>query len=137
MSNKDGKVRPELATVNSDEPTFYSYSFKIDKCSGSCNNINEPYAKNSIPEVFKNTNLKVFNIMSRTNEKRYIKLHETCKCKCRLDASVYKKKQHSNEINAGVNIKNQLRKAVVIKDLFGILIIVNVNVINHVMLQNI
>ena len=35
--------------------------------------------------------------MSRTNETRYIKLHETCKCKCWLDASVYNNKQHWNE----------------------------------------
>ena len=46
MSDRDGKVRPELVTVNSYEPTFYSYSFKIDKCSGRCNNINDPYCKN-------------------------------------------------------------------------------------------
>ena len=41
------------------------------------------------------------------------------------------------KINAGVNVTNQLRKAVGIKDLLGTLIIVNVNVIDHVMLQNI
>ena len=41
------------------------------------------------------------------------------------------------KINAGVNVTNQLRKAVVIKDLLGTLITVNVNVIDHVMLQNI
>ena len=109
-SENDSKVRPELVTVNSDEPTFYSYSFKIDKCSGSCNNINDPYAKISIPEIFKNTNLKVFNIMSRTNEKRYIKLHETCRCKCRLDASVYKKKQRSNEDKCRCECKESIEK---------------------------
>ena len=32
--------------------------------------------------------------MSRTNEARHIEWHETCKCKCRLDASVYNNKQH-------------------------------------------
>ena len=110
MSDRDGKVRPELVTVNSDEPTFYSYSLKIDKCSGSCSNINDPYAKISIPEIFKNTNLKVFNIMSRTNEKRYIKLHETCRCKCRLDASVYKKKQRSNEDKCRCECKESIEK---------------------------
>ena len=26
-------------------------------------------------------------LMSRTNEKRHIEWHKTCKCKCRLDAS--------------------------------------------------
>ena len=34
--------------------------------------------------------------MSRTNEKRHIKWHETCKCKCRLDASVRNNKQRWN-----------------------------------------
>ena len=33
--------------------------------------------------------LKVFNLMSSTGETRHIKFYETCKCKCRLDASVY------------------------------------------------
>ena len=35
--------------------------------------------------------------MSRTNETRHIKLHETCKCKCRLDASVCNNEQRSND----------------------------------------
>ena len=35
--------------------------------------------------------------MSRTNETRYINLHETCKCKCRLDASVCNNNQWWNE----------------------------------------
>ena len=41
-----------------------------------------------VPDVIEN-NVKVFNSMSRTNETRHIKWHETCKCKCRLDTSVY------------------------------------------------
>ena len=36
-------------------------------------------------------------VMSRTNETRHIKWHETCKCKCRLDASVCNNKQHWND----------------------------------------
>ena len=35
--------------------------------------------------------------MSRINETRHIKWHETCKCKCILDASVCKTKQRWNE----------------------------------------
>ena len=38
-------------------------------------------------------NIKVFKLMSRTNETRYTKWHESCKCKCRLDTSVCKDKQ--------------------------------------------
>ena len=41
MSNQECKVRPEIVNVNSNEPTFYPYSVKINKCIGSCNNIND------------------------------------------------------------------------------------------------
>ena len=41
MSDQDGKMIPELATANSDKPTFYPYSVKINKCGGSCSNIND------------------------------------------------------------------------------------------------
>ena len=39
--------------------------------------------------------------------------------------------------NAGVNEENRLTKKNGIKDLFGIVVIVNMNVINHVVLENI
>ena len=42
MTNQDCKLRPEFDNINSDEPTFYPYSVKVNKCSGSCNNINDP-----------------------------------------------------------------------------------------------
>ena len=49
----------------------------------------------------------VFNLISRTNKTRYIKWHETCKCKCRLDTSVCNnKKKNGMNINADVNEKN-------------------------------
>ena len=38
-----------------------------------------------VPDVVKKLNLKVFNLMSGSNETRQIKWHETCNCKCRLD----------------------------------------------------
>ena len=35
-------------------------------------------------------------MMSRTNDKRHIKWHEACKCKCRLDTRVCINKQRWN-----------------------------------------
>ena len=76
--------------------------------------------------------------MSRTNETRHIKWNETCKCKCRLDASVCNNKQGWNDEKCRCECKELIGKCVcVIKDIFGILVIINVNVINHVMLENI
>ena len=84
MHNQQRKIRPQLMNVNSDEPSFYLYSIKVNKCSGSCNNINDPYEKLCVPDVVRNINIKVFHLMSRTNETRNVEWHETCKYKCRL-----------------------------------------------------
>ena len=45
---------PKILNVNSNEPLFYPYSTEVNKCSGSCNNINDPYAKLRVPDVVKN-----------------------------------------------------------------------------------
>ena len=42
MNNQNCKVRPEVININSNEPVFYPFSIKTSKCSGSCNNINDP-----------------------------------------------------------------------------------------------
>ena len=97
MKNHESKVRPEIANINSNDPIFYPFSIKINKCSGNCNDINDPYAKVCILDIVKNLNIKVFNLMSRTNETRHRKWHETCKCKCRLDKIICNNKQFWNK----------------------------------------
>ena len=71
MNNQECKIRPEIINVNTNEPVFYPYSITINKCKGSCNTINDPYAKTCVPDTIKNINIKVFNLMSRTNEARH------------------------------------------------------------------
>ena len=93
MKNQECKVRPEITIVNSNEPVFYPLIIKTSKCSSS---YNDPYGKICVPDVVKDLNVTVFNLMSRTNETRHIKWHETCKCKCRLDASVNNKQCWNN-----------------------------------------
>ena len=97
IKNQECKVRPEIVDINSNNPIFYPFSIKINKCSSSCNNINNPYAKICVPDVIKDLNVKLFNLMSRTNETRFIKWHETCKCVCRLDGIICNSKQRWNE----------------------------------------
>ena len=104
MKNQECKVKPETVDINSNNPIFYPFSIKINKCSGSCNNINSPYAKICVPDVIKDLNVKVFNLMSRTNETRRIKLHETCKCICRLDKIFVN--NDGMKIDVDANVKN-------------------------------
>ena len=87
---------------------FYPYSIKINKCSGSCNGINDPYAKLCVPDIIQNINVKVFNLMQRLNETRYIIWHETCKCMCRLTSSICNSKQIWNEDKCRCECKEDL-----------------------------
>ena len=106
MRNQACKAIPEIMNVNSNNPIFYPFSIKTSKCSGNCNNINDPYAKICASDVVKDLNVKVLNLMSRTNETRHIKWHKTCKCICRLDAIVCNNKQRWNNDNVATNVKN-------------------------------
>ena len=66
LNNQECKIRPELININSNQPLFYPNSVKINKYSGSCNNINDPSAKLWVADFSKNINVKVFNLISRT-----------------------------------------------------------------------
>ena len=61
----------------------------------------------------------MFNLISRTNETRHIKWHETCKCKCRLDASVCNNKQRWNDDKCRCECKELINKSVCDKGYSG------------------
>ena len=110
FNEQECKVRPQTVNVNSKDTVFLSFSIKTSKWSGSCNNINNPYAKLCIPDVVENLNVKVFNLISRTNETRLTEWHETCKCKCRLDDSDFNNKQRWNDAKCRRKYKELIDK---------------------------
>ena len=59
MNNQAFKARPKIINVNNNAP----YSTKVNKCSGTCNNINDPYAKLWIPSTVRRINVRVFNLI--------------------------------------------------------------------------
>ena len=97
MNNQECKIRPEIINVSTNEPVFYPCSITMNKCNSSFNTINGPYATLCVPDTIKNINVKLFNLMSRTNETSHIEWHKTCKWKYILDTSVSNNKQRSNE----------------------------------------
>ena len=112
LKNLECKLRPKIADINSNNPILYSFSIKISKYSGSCFNINNSYAKICIPDTVKDLNVRVSNLMSRTNETRHIKWHETYKCICRLDKIICNSKQRWNEDKYRCECKELIDKGV-------------------------
>ena len=100
--------RPKFINLNADEPVFYPLSIKVNKCGGDCNNINDPMAKLCVPDIVRDKNIKVFNLLARINETRKVVWHETCKCVCRLTSAVCNDRQEWNENKCRCECKEDL-----------------------------
>ena len=72
--NQKCMPRPKTLDVNEGvgKALFYPYNVLVNKCSGSCNTINNPMAKLCVPNIL---------------------WHESCKCLCKLNSSVCNNKQ--------------------------------------------
>ena len=112
MKNQECKVRTEIVDINNNNSIFCPFSIKTNKCSGNCNHISNPCGRICVPDTVKNLNVKVFNLMSLTNEIMHIKRHETCKCICRLDGIICNSKQRWNEEKCGCECKELIDKGV-------------------------
>ena len=100
--------RPKFINLNANEPVFYPLSIKINKCEGDCSNINDPMAKLCVPDVVKNINIKVFNLLARINETRKIVWDETCKCVCQFTSAICNDRQEWNENKCRCECKEDL-----------------------------
>ena len=95
VTNQKCMPRPKILDVNEGlgEALFYPHNVLVNKCSGSCDTINNPMAKLCVPNMIKEINMKVYNFLMRLNETRNVLLHESCKCVCKLNSSVCNNKQ--------------------------------------------
>ena len=93
--NQKCMPRPKILDVNEGvgEALFYPYNVLVNKCSGSCNTLDDPMAKVCVPNIVKRVNMKVYNFLMRLNETRNVLWHESCKCVSRLNSSVCNSKQ--------------------------------------------
>ena len=93
--NRKCMPRPKILDVNEGvgEVLFYPYNGQVNKCSGSCNTLDDPMARICVPNIIKNVNIKVYNFLIRLNETRNVLWHKSCKCVSLLNSSVCNKKQ--------------------------------------------
>ena len=59
--NQKCMPRPKILGVNEGvgEALFYPYNVLVNKCSGSCNTLDDPMAKLCVPNIIKRVNMKV------------------------------------------------------------------------------
>ena len=97
--NQKRMPRAKILGVNEGvgEALFYLYNVLVNKCSGSCNTLDNPMSKICVPKIIKNVNMQVYNSLMRLNETRNVLWHESCKCVCKLNSSVCNNKQIWND----------------------------------------
>ena len=110
LKNQECKVSPKIVDVSSNNPILYPFSVKINRCSGNCNSIDDPYARICVPDIVKNLNVKIFNLMSKSNETTSIRLYETCKYFCRLNKIICNNKQRWNKDQCRFECKESIYK---------------------------
>ena len=140
MKNQECKSRPQIVNVDSNNPIFYPFRIKISKSSGNCTNINNPYATICVRDIIKSLNVKVFNLMSGTNETRFTEWYETFKSEYRLNAVICNNKQRWSENKCRCECKELINKGTSDKGFIWIYLfpsIVNLNVMKIVILVNI
>ena len=73
--NRERMPRPKILDVNEGvgEALFYPYNVQVNKCSGSCNTLDDPMARICVPNIIKSVNMKVYNFLMRL-----------CKCVCKF-----------------------------------------------------
>ena len=65
-NSQECKIRSQVVNIKSNNPLFYPYSIDVNKCIGSCNNINDSYPKLSVPNIVKNIGTKI-NVETKIN----------------------------------------------------------------------
>ena len=103
IKNQECKLRPKTVDINSNNPIFCPFSVKIVVIVII---LMIHMQKICVPDIVRNLNVKVFNVISLTNETRSIKWHESCKCICRLNKVICNYKQKWNKEKCRCECKN-------------------------------
>ena len=93
--NQKCMPRPKILDVNEGvgEALFYPYNVLVNKCSGSCDTINNPMTKLCVPGIVKRVNMQVYKFLMNLNETRNVLWHGSCQYVCKLNLSVCNNKQ--------------------------------------------
>ena len=88
LSKETCKIRPTLINLNPLELKYYPLMISLEKCSGSCNSVNDLYRGIYVFYIKRNINVKVFNMMTNKNEAKAMVKHISCDCKCKFKSKM-------------------------------------------------
>ena len=79
LSNQKCMTEPTLINLHPNELRYYPFAANLDRCFGSCNNLDDLSSKVCVPNETEDLNLHVFNWITGINESRTLTKHISCK----------------------------------------------------------
>ena len=74
LSNQKYRIQPALINLHPNEYSqefhYYPFAVKLDRCVGSCNDINDLSNKVCVPNKTEDLNLRMFNMITGINESK-------------------------------------------------------------------
>lgn len=88
VDNQQCLVRETIVNTNDNEPRYYPYSIKLNKCTGSCDTLDNPFAKTCKPNKTAKKVVKMYDMLHNRHVPMRFKEDVSCKCECSLNSSV-------------------------------------------------
>ena len=89
LSNQKCEIQPTLIILHlneySQEFHYYSFSFILDGCFGSCNDLIDLSNNVCIPNKTEVLNISIFSMIAGIYKSKILTKYFLCECKCRFD----------------------------------------------------
>ena len=82
-------ARPTVIDLNPVELNYYLIIIRLDKCNGTCNNVDGLSTEICVRSETKHVTVKVFNIIQRVYEAKTLVKHALCDFKFRFSSTTY------------------------------------------------
>ena len=83
--------------LNPVELNYYPFMISLDKCSRSCNVVDDLSTKICVPSKTKYVHVKVVNMITRINKAKTKMKHISCDCKCKFNSTTCNSNQKWNK----------------------------------------
>ena len=106
LINEPCMTRPTLIDLYPAELNYYPVMISLDTRNEICNAIDDLSTKICVPSKTKDVSIKVFNMVTRRNERKTLVKHISCDYKCKLNGAICSLNQKWNNYTCQCGCKN-------------------------------
>ena len=110
LGNQKCMIQPTLINLHPNEYSqklhYYPFAVNLDRCTGSCNTLNDLSSRICFPNETKDLNFPVFNMITGINGSKTLTKHISCKCEFKFNGAKFNLNQNWNKNKCRCECKN-------------------------------